>query len=96
MHLVKMISKTLSRAMRRMLRRQAAIEHVIGHLKSDCRMDRIHLKGAEGDRINAILSGAGYNLRKLLRWIVIVVVRLLMWAIEGLSSCRNMSNRAYR
>ena len=29
-------------------------------------MDRNHLKGKEGDRINALLSGCGANMRKLL------------------------------
>lgn len=95
-HVVKTISKTLSRAMRRMLRRRAAIEPVIGHLKSDCRMDRNHLKGVEGDRINAILSGAGFNLRKLLRWLVFDVIRWLTWGLDGLASGRNLSKQAYR
>jgi IS5 family transposase len=30
-------------------------------------MDRNYLKGEEGDKINAILAGCGFNLRKLLR-----------------------------
>ena len=42
----------------------------IGHLKSDNRLDRNYLTGPEGDKINALLSAAGYNLRKLLRWLV--------------------------
>jgi len=29
-------------------------------------MSRNFLKGAEGDRINAILAAAGYNMRKLI------------------------------
>ena len=53
-----------------MLKRRAAIEPTIGHLKSDNRMDRNYLTGQEGDRINAVLAAAGYNLRKLLRWVV--------------------------
>lgn len=95
-HVVKTISKTPSRSMRRMLRRRAAIEPVIGHLKSVCRMDPNHSKGVEGDRIDAILSGAGYNMRKLLRWIVSVVIRWLRWTREVLTTDRSMSNRAYR
>jgi len=31
-------------------------------------MDRNRLKGEEGDSINAILSAAGMNFTKLLRW----------------------------
>jgi IS5 family transposase len=40
---------------------------MFGHLKADNRMNRNHLLGRSGDRINAILSGCGYNMRKLLR-----------------------------
>jgi len=36
------------------MRRRAAIELVIGHLKDDHRMLRNHLKGRDGDRINAV------------------------------------------
>jgi IS5 family transposase len=57
-----------------MLKRRAAIEPTIGHLKSDNRMNRNYLTGREGDKINALLSAAGYNLRKLLRWLVIAPV----------------------
>jgi hypothetical protein len=53
-----------------MLKRRAAIDPTIGHLKSDNRMNRNYLVGREGDKINTLLSAAGYNLRKLLRWIV--------------------------
>ncbi len=69
-HVVGTISKRATRALRRMLKRRAAIEPTIGHLKSGNRMDRNDLTGQEGDKINALLSAAGYNLRKLLRWVV--------------------------
>ena len=59
--------KGLTRSERRWLKRRSAIEPVIGHLKSDCRMDRNYLKGRDGDRMNAMLAGAGLNMRKLLR-----------------------------
>lgn len=95
-HVVKKISKSLSRTMRRMLKRRSAIEPVIGHMKSDCRMDRNYLKGIEGDRINAIMAGAGFNLRKLLRWLVLVVIRWLTWSLEVLASGRSEPLRAYR
>ena len=32
-------------------------------------MDRNYLKGRDGDRINAVLAAAGYNLSLLLRWL---------------------------
>ena len=51
----------------KLLRRRSAIEPVIGHLKQDHRMGRNYLMGKVGDRINAMLVGYGFNLRKLLR-----------------------------
>jgi hypothetical protein len=42
---------------------------IIGHLKSDNRMNKCHLKGPEGDAIHAALCAAGYNIRWLLRMI---------------------------
>jgi IS5 family transposase len=58
--------KIQSRTKRKWRKRRAAIEPVIGHLKSDHRMDRNLLKGRLGDEINALLSGCGRNLKKLL------------------------------
>jgi IS5 family transposase len=57
----------LRRVLRRALKRRAAIEPIIGHLKQEHGMSRNYLLGREGDRINALLSGCGMNLRKLLR-----------------------------
>lgn len=51
------------------MKRRAAIEPGIGHLKQEHRMDRNRLKGVSGDRMNAILSAAGMNFRKLLRYL---------------------------
>jgi IS5 family transposase len=48
-------------------RRRAAIEPIISHLKFDHRMLRNHLKGIQGDFINCVLAGAGFNLKKMLR-----------------------------
>jgi IS5 family transposase len=69
-HVVRSIPKRATRAVRRMLKRRAAIEPTIGHMKSDNRMNRNYLTGRQGDKINALLAAAGYNLRKLLRWVV--------------------------
>jgi transposase, IS5 family len=61
--------RRVTKSIRREMRRRAAIEPVIGHLKDDHLMGRNHLKGREGDRINAVLASAGYNFRLLLRWL---------------------------
>jgi IS5 family transposase len=53
-----------------LLKRRAAIEPVIGHTKHDHGLERNHLLGAAGDRINAMLSGCAWNLKKLMRALV--------------------------
>ena len=45
-------------------RRRAAIEPIIGHLKSDHRMQRNYLKGFIGDQINLLLAATAFNLKK--------------------------------
>ncbi len=65
-HLVGARKKKLSRSLRKWFKRRAAIEPIIGHLKSDHRMHRNHYQGQTGDAVNATLSAAGFNLRKLL------------------------------
>lgn len=49
------------------LRRRSAIEPVIGHMKEDGKLGRNWLKGSIGDKINALLCGAGHNIRIILR-----------------------------
>jgi transposase, IS5 family len=56
-----------SGALKKRFKRRNAIEPVIGNEKQNHGLGRNHLKGQEGDRINALLSGCGFNLRKLLR-----------------------------
>jgi len=56
----------ITRSLRKWLKRRNAIEPKIGHLKTDNRMDRNYLKGTDGDKVNALLSGCGANLRKLI------------------------------
>lgn len=62
--------KSLTDQEKKMLKRRQAIEPIIGHLKADHRMNRCHLKGADGDSLHAVLCAAGYNIRWLLRMIV--------------------------
>ncbi len=62
--------KSLTAEERTLLKRRQAIEPIIGHLKSDHRMNRCHLKGAQGDSLHAVLCAAGYNIRWLLRMII--------------------------
>jgi transposase, IS5 family len=73
---------------RRELRRRSAIEPVIGHMKTDGRLDRNFLAGTRGDAINALLCGAGYNLRLILSYLSSLLRALLhalandRWMVE--------------
>jgi transposase, IS5 family len=59
---------------KRELRRRSAVEPVIGHLKAEHRMGRNYLWFRHGDANN--LAAAGYNFRRLIRWL-----RILLWQI---------------
>jgi IS5 family transposase len=54
---------------KRWLKRRAVVEPVIGHAKNDGWLGRNWLKGRAGDRGNALLAAAGFNLRQLLRFL---------------------------
>ena len=90
--------KSLTAQERRLLKRRQAIEPIIGHLKSDHRMGRCYLKGAEGDAIHAVLCAAGYNIRWLMRMIrkkgIRFFLRLIgMLGLGGLLTQSRLSNR---
>ena len=86
-HLVGRRKKKISRTLRKWLKRRAAIEPIIGHLKSDHRMNRNHYQGQSGDAVNALLSAAGFNLRKLLAFFL----RLILQAFSALIFARHKS-----
>ena len=60
-------SRKLKPSLKKWLKRRAAIEPVIGHLKSDHRMNRNYLLGRDGDKMNVLLAASGFNMRKLIR-----------------------------
>ena len=63
---------------KRELRRRSAVEPVIGHLKSEHRMGRNYLWHRQGDAANAVLAAAGYNFRRLLRWLEPLLRQILV------------------
>ena len=69
--------KGLKRSELRWFKRRSAIEPVIGHMKSDNRMGRNFLSGKDGDRMNAMLAGCGFNMRKLLKALLRTVFKWL-------------------
>ena len=62
---------------KRELRRRSAVEPVIGHLKSEHRMGRNYLWHREGDAANAVLAAVGYNFRRLIRWLSLLLSQIL-------------------
>jgi transposase, IS5 family len=55
------------------MRRRAAVEPVICHLKEEHRMGRNYLAHRKGDLNNAVLAAVGYNFRRLIRWLRILL-----------------------
>lgn len=71
--------KNITATKRKRHKRRAAIEPVIGHLKSDYRMRRNFLKGISGDQINVLLCAAAMNFKRVMNlW----KQRLNNWVIE--------------
>ena len=64
---------------REKFKRRAAIEPIIGHLKSDFRLARNYLKGFIGDQINLLLAATAWNLKK---WINIYFFALFSAEIK--------------
>ncbi len=59
------------------LRRRSAIEAVIGHCKTDGHLGRNFLHRRLGDRINAVMSAVGYNLRLILKWLTKLLRKII-------------------
>src|SRR5574337_593745 len=68
--------RRVTEQIKRELRRRSAVEPVIGHLKAEHRMGRNHLAHAQGDAINAVLAAAGYNFRRLLAWLALLLAAI--------------------
>jgi IS5 family transposase len=64
-------------SIKRALRRRSAVEPVIGHLKAEHRMDRNYLHFRNRDANNAVLAAVGYNFRRLIRWLRLLLCQIL-------------------
>jgi len=60
-------SEYQKRIKRKKFRRRAAIEPVIGHLKSEFRMGQNYLHGEASPKINALLAATGWNMKKMMQ-----------------------------
>ncbi len=66
-HIVPRNKRKARRSIRQWWKRRNAIEPIIGHSKSDHRLNRNQLAGELGDQLNAVFSACGFNIKKLLR-----------------------------
>jgi transposase, IS5 family len=71
--------RRLTPQIKREMRRRSAIEPVIGHLKEEHRMDRNYLAHRHGDANNALLAAAGYNFRRILKWLRLLLRIIMAW-----------------
>ena len=69
--------RRVTETIKRELRRRSAVEPVIGHAKAEHRMGRNYLAGTLGDAANAVLAAAGYNFRRLLEWLALLLSAIL-------------------
>lgn len=70
---------------RKKFRRRAAIEPVIGHLKTDFRMGQNYLHGRFSPQMNAFLAAAGWNFKKMMLQLkeeAISWLQFLIWLIN--------------
>ena len=71
-------------AKKRRQKRRNAIEPIIGHCKNDRKTGpRNWLRGITGDQINAIAIAIGFNLRKILRWLLLCLIAKLLWKSDA-------------
>lgn len=70
---------------RKKFKRRAAIEPIIGHVKSDHRMQRNYLKGFIGDEINLLLAASAFNFKKwmnnFLKLLFMLKIALILYAL---------------
>ena len=76
---------------KRELRRRSAIEPVIGHMKAEGHLGRCYLKGRAGDAANTILTAVGYNFRRILAWLRILLRSIFHALVAVLIGQQNLN-----
>ena len=89
-------SKYQKEQKRKKFRRRAAIEPIIGHIKSDHRMQRNYLKGFIGDEINLLLAASAFNLKKWMNHFLLLFIMLrIVLFIYSLKHMRQEQRQRY-
>ena len=78
-------SKCQKEVKREKFRRRAAIEPIIGHVKSDYRMAVNYLKGFIGDQMNLLLAASAFNMKKwmnnFIQLIILLRIAMILYAL---------------
>ena len=82
-------------SIRKAIHRRSAVEPAIGHMKNEGKLRRNWLKGSLGDALNAVLCGAGHNLRMILRAIRLFYVWMLCSSMVD-TKCQQSPNLEFR
>jgi IS5 family transposase len=82
-------------SIKKAIHRRSAVEPVIGHMKNEGKLRRNWLKGRLGDALNAVLCGAGHNLRMILRAIRLFYLCLLSLSMSD-NKCRQSPGLKFR
>jgi len=81
---------------REKFRRRAAIEPIIGHVKSDHRMKINYLKGFIGDEMNLLLAASAFNLKKWMNnFIQLIILLKLMLLTRALLQLNQEDKQKY-
>ena len=71
-------------SLKKKLKRRSAIEPIIGHMKTEGRLNRCGLMGEYGDSVFAMLCGAGQNLRMILKFLrELFIVWIFGWQFKA-------------
>jgi len=73
--------RNVTSTIKKEFKRRSAIEAVIGHEKTEGRLDWNQLRGLLGDKVNALMAAIGYNL-----WLILKVLSFLRHFLKSYSS----------
>lgn len=79
-----------TKALKAELKRRSAIEPVIGLMKSDGLLQRSYLKGMIGNKLNALLCGAGHNIRLILKKLRLLFAWILYWLLKSRNELKSV------
>ena len=84
-----------TRWLKQLMKSRNAIEALFSHSKRDGQLKRNYLKGSHGDKLNALLSSVGYNLRLILGTIRLFFVQLLYAVLNEILKISEITEQKY-